>query len=326
MPFNLLSDQVFESLIRSVLEGAGYDVERADTSLHQRAIMENVIRGLQEADLVLADLTGRNPNVFYELGIAHALKKPVVMIAQSSQDIPFDVTAYHVHIYPLELQRPARLKDTLTASLGPVLDGVTRGEVVFTNPFTDYGLGAETADLSPEPDGLLDAMARVQRDLPAFTSLLKEAGEVMAQLGVDQAAINRRIAEAPEGQEIEHALQMAADAGALWDRYAERFEEIVDKASPLTGSIETGTVAAMRLGRMGDGSTDLASLQGSILEMAGSARDSATMLVGFAQTVRELSELSGSLRRPGDRLATVMERLAAQMGRIGGLSEIISLT
>jgi nucleoside 2-deoxyribosyltransferase len=44
------------------------------------------------ASLTVADCTGRNPNVFYEIGLAHALGKPVILITQNSEDIPFDVT------------------------------------------------------------------------------------------------------------------------------------------------------------------------------------------------------------------------------------------
>lgn len=326
MPYNLLSDQVFANLIKPVLDAAGYSVDRADTSLHQRAIMENVVRGIQDADLVLADLTGRNANVFYELGIAHALRKPVVMIAQSTQDIPFDVTAYPVHIYPLELEKPTRLRDTLTKSLRPVLDGARTGDVIFTNPFTEYGtLGEPAADESSAPEGLLELMARVQKDLPAYTAVLKKATSLMAALGKRQKAINARAGEAPPGGEIQHALMMAAQSGALWDEYSSLFETIVDKTTPLTTSIERGTLATVKLGRLGGNEAEVDSLLVSIGKMAESASESSGMLVEFAQTVRTLSELSGSLRSPGERLASVLESLAAQMGRIGGLASSLGV-
>lgn len=325
MPFNLLSDQVYASLIRPVLEAAGYEVTRADDSLHQRAIMQSVVQGIQAADLIVADLTGRNANVFYELGIAHALGKPVVMIAQSTQDIPFDVTAYPVHIYPLELQKPARLRDTLTSKLRPVLDGARAGQVIFTNPFTDFGSLIQPAtEESPDSDGLLEMLAAGLRDFPNYTALLNEATEIITELGARQAVITESAGSPEEGREIENALSMAANSAALWDEFATRFEAIVERAIPLTTSIERGTVASIRLGGFGGNDEAVADLKQSVRTMGVSAVSSAGMLVNFAGIVRDLSQLSGSLRGPGGRLASVMESLAAQMGRIGALPELLA--
>ena len=73
MPFAPDFDDVFTSIIRAPLEAEGFTVERVDESRGTRNIMHDVLQGIALADLVIADLTGANPNVFYELGIAHAL-------------------------------------------------------------------------------------------------------------------------------------------------------------------------------------------------------------------------------------------------------------
>lgn len=82
MPFEPEFDRIFERLIQPTLAEVGYEVQRADTDLSQRNIMRKIIEGIANADLIVAELTGNNPNVFYELGVAHGLQKPVIMISQ----------------------------------------------------------------------------------------------------------------------------------------------------------------------------------------------------------------------------------------------------
>ena len=74
---------------------------RADDIWREHAIMDEVVKLIAEARVVVADVTGRNANVFYELGIAHSLNKDVVMVTQANDDIPFDVRHLrYLHYYP----------------------------------------------------------------------------------------------------------------------------------------------------------------------------------------------------------------------------------
>ena len=81
---------------------------------------------------------GRNANVFYELGIAHGLRKRVVLLAQSTNDIPFDLGAYRTVIYEVAFDRAPRFRDTITGQLGTLLGAISRGEIAFGTPFSDY--------------------------------------------------------------------------------------------------------------------------------------------------------------------------------------------
>ena len=86
------SDIVLEYIIKPVAEACGYDpVTRADQIARPGRITAQVIEHLIDAPLVIADLTDHNPNVFYELAIRHVIRKPIVQLIQSGQDIPFDV-------------------------------------------------------------------------------------------------------------------------------------------------------------------------------------------------------------------------------------------
>lgn len=82
------------------LSGFEITVERAD-SLRDNNKGEALLKAIMEADLIVADLSYNRPNVMYELGIAHAAKKPVILIASESafMDRPFDVSSFFVHVY-----------------------------------------------------------------------------------------------------------------------------------------------------------------------------------------------------------------------------------
>ncbi len=85
------SDQVLRYIIEPVMANFGYETVRADRISQPGMITNQVIEHLIDDDLVVADLTGSNPNVFYELAIRHATRKPIVTLIEAGERIPFDV-------------------------------------------------------------------------------------------------------------------------------------------------------------------------------------------------------------------------------------------
>jgi len=84
------ADEIYNFIVAPAVEGAGLEPYRADLDLSPGAITPKMISELLSARLVIADLTGRNPNVFYELGITHSFARPLISIADSSSSVPFD--------------------------------------------------------------------------------------------------------------------------------------------------------------------------------------------------------------------------------------------
>lgn len=99
MPFGGWLDDYYKAIYKPAIEAVGLDPHRADDLFRPSTIVNDIWTYTRRAKLLVADLTGKNPNVFYELGIAHALAKPVVMIAESMEDIPFDLRALRIIIY-----------------------------------------------------------------------------------------------------------------------------------------------------------------------------------------------------------------------------------
>ncbi|MFX0206665.1 MAG: hypothetical protein ACFFDT_11825 [Candidatus Hodarchaeota archaeon] len=86
------ADQILKHVIKPVVSEFGYEAIRADNIPKPGIITSQVINHIINDPLVIADLAGHNPNVFYELAIRHAIKKPVIQIIRKDEKIPFDVS------------------------------------------------------------------------------------------------------------------------------------------------------------------------------------------------------------------------------------------
>jgi hypothetical protein len=98
MPFSEpWSDRIWEKL-RMTIESKGLRAERADNR-YGAIITEDIWTGIMESRLLICDTTGWNPNVFYELGIAHTIGKPVILLTQPTHHLPFDTQGLRHLIY-----------------------------------------------------------------------------------------------------------------------------------------------------------------------------------------------------------------------------------
>lgn len=88
------ADRILRHIVRPTCDESGYAVFRADELDGPGMITRRVIRQLLDADLVIADLSGHNANVFYELGVRHATGLPTIQLCQDGEHLPFDVSDY----------------------------------------------------------------------------------------------------------------------------------------------------------------------------------------------------------------------------------------
>lgn len=108
------SDQVLKHIITPAAKECGYETVRADKISEPGIITAQVIQHLVEDALVIADLTGRNPNVFYELAVRHAVRKACVQLIQIGEPIPFDVAQSRtIQLDHHDLDSVARCRDEL---------------------------------------------------------------------------------------------------------------------------------------------------------------------------------------------------------------------
>lgn len=105
MPFANPIGGYYELIYEPAIKKTGLTPVRADTDIFGTGkIIEQIWDGLKRAKVLVAELTDRNPNVLYELGLAHALHKPVVLISSNEADVPFDVR--HVRVIYYDVNDP----------------------------------------------------------------------------------------------------------------------------------------------------------------------------------------------------------------------------
>lgn len=90
----------YKTIYEPAIHKAGLRPVRADDDMFKTGkIVDQIWHGIHSAKVLVAEFTGRNPNVFYELGLAHALQKPVVLVSSNENDMPFDVQHIRVIYY-----------------------------------------------------------------------------------------------------------------------------------------------------------------------------------------------------------------------------------
>ena len=116
MPFDNRFDDVYTKGIKTAIEGDLADCERVDEQIFAEPIMQRLYEQIAKADIVVAEVSEPNPNVFYEVGYAHALGKTTILLKREAANIPFDLKDYPHVIYGnsvADLQR--RLRETVEA-------------------------------------------------------------------------------------------------------------------------------------------------------------------------------------------------------------------
>lgn len=123
MPFAPAFDAVYKA-IEQATEGPDlcFDCSRADSLEGGGHVIEDILREIAEAEVVVADLTGQNPNVFYELGIAQMVKDvdKVILLSQDIGSIPFDLRVFRCITYSRSAAGLKALKPKLVASVKSV--------------------------------------------------------------------------------------------------------------------------------------------------------------------------------------------------------------
>lgn len=117
MPFDEEFEDVYILGIRAVAENLGFVVERADNIEHNVSILQVIQEHIRDADAIIADATRRNPNVFYEIGYAHALGKSTILIARKSEILPFDIQSMNIIFYESIVTLRQRLEHRIKGTI-----------------------------------------------------------------------------------------------------------------------------------------------------------------------------------------------------------------
>lgn len=158
MPFHRNFDRVY-SVISRTAQRAGYTCERADDVKGPGFIPEAILQGIIDADIIVADVSGQNPNVYYELGLSHAVTGNVIILTQPPfEQVPFDLQRFRLIQYEDMIGGDEVLADNLSEAL--------RSVKAEANPQASRARQATSGslDISIEPVGGLSSSSSMDND------------------------------------------------------------------------------------------------------------------------------------------------------------------
>jgi hypothetical protein len=124
LPFHdELADKLYQHSTKHICEEFGLEIRRADEIFTTNPILDDIVDALEEAMVIIADVSGRNPNVLYELGMAHMLKRTqTVMITRDGyENIPFDISHFRIIQYENSISGKVVYEDQLRKTLKSIL-------------------------------------------------------------------------------------------------------------------------------------------------------------------------------------------------------------
>ncbi len=117
MPFKEPFTGIYEKLIKPAVEAEGFHVTKSNDIFSTSSVIEDIWENINKASLIIAEITGNNPNVMYELGICHTLGKNVMMITQNASEIPFNFRHMRCYPYTNDIAGSEDLKKSITSVL-----------------------------------------------------------------------------------------------------------------------------------------------------------------------------------------------------------------
>lgn len=301
---------------------------------------------LAKADLVVADVSGLNGNVMYELGLAHAMGKRTVIITQEIDELPFDLRPYRVNQYSTSFAKaPA-----LAKKLAEIAQGVLNGTATFGNPVQDFAPdyigrseqvgtpmheGLPQAE-TPVPDdddmGLLDWSERLTQATAAVKDRSDEIAEATRTIGARVSDHSEKLNQVT-GQLGEKGrptvIRMLRGAASDFDAFSAQLEESNPGLAAAVRDLGDSTNGIAKT-RSAKTPAEIATIENEIrsLSEAEIAFESTyESVTGFAQSIADLPKLEQTLtravRRAGVQVSETAEIISGALGEFGRARKLL---
>lgn len=110
MQFTPPYNELYTDVIKPVCNELGLTAIRSDETYSPGLIIADITKQIIEANVIIADITPANPNVYYEVGYAHALNKPTILVAEKPTELPFDVSPFRILFYENTIAGKAKVE------------------------------------------------------------------------------------------------------------------------------------------------------------------------------------------------------------------------
>ncbi len=245
--------RIFEEIIKPSIEGTGLDYECTRSVATRGNVVGVILQDISDSHVVLADLTDRNANVFYELGVRHTLKDRSILIAQKGEDIPFDLQAYAYHVYDWKTPEGIR---TFREIMKHLLTEIDTNPERPDNPVSDFLQVHHTVEADP----VLETIA--PSEIAVAQSLVGKAAE-----GIDIQRFVHDLAQRRGPQAVKEIMRLTRaelitslnqiveslderdDRAAVpQDKILERAKEYISEVEPIIKNIEDFGLACIQEG------------------------------------------------------------------------------
>ena len=333
MPFGAAFDDIYSDFIQSQLASAGFAVTRADEITSSEIIMSTIIRQMEDACLVVADLTDSNPNVYYELALAHAMHKPVILLTQDIDELPFDIKA----VQAIEYTRDFTRMDAARAELKKAAEGTLTGDTWFNNPYSDYRKipvrpGCADQDgvsiavdssideaFEDEPLGIFEHQAAVEEGFDMLRQSTESIGIRTTETASKVDSIAKQMTDA-EGRSdvLRHRRQLAMILAQELNSFGRfladqngQYSEAIESTRP---SLEAALVAEEPNDE--EGAKSLENLLETIAGVEDATRSFRDSIGNAADSVSEMPHVERSLTRARNLVVEQMRRLAGNIDQV----------
>lgn len=172
------SNKVMEYIIKKAVTEYGYSVTRADQMDEPGSITNQVIQKTVNSELVIADLTGHNPNVFYELAVRHATGEPYIQLIKTGESIPFDISDFRTIKYGLDVDEADQARERIRGLLQTLVDE----EPEFDNPISESAEMQSLRESSDPADQnlaeILETMYKLDQKVGGLENKINNADSV----------------------------------------------------------------------------------------------------------------------------------------------------
>jgi hypothetical protein len=309
------SIEVFEQIIEPACEACGLTAIRSDRLRRSGEIPEQVYVRLRDCPLVIADVTGGNPNVFYELGLRHSVQLPSIQIGEKAR-LPFDVnvirTVFFTRTESGMIAARKELTEMIKAALIGDYDPSTATRVFMRTEGAPPGeLATATAvdaavRVEDDEPGFVDYLAEGETALPVLVQILEASATQMAEITrVTEAATEKTVRATSFGARLvivkEYARALAEPANELDDlsaRYSEAFASVERSNDYLIGRAEEDPATYK----------EAPDFYTSLKFLATATQESAASLQAYIGSLRENAQMAKDLRPPARKIEHALQR------------------
>ncbi len=328
MPFEEQFDEIYELFIAETLDDMGFQFRRADDIKSQQNILKDIVEGIAKSDLIIADLSKPNPNVYYELGLAHALNKPVISLTQDIAELPFDLKSYRVIEYNIHFATIRTAKEELRK----LLKGFKNGEIPFSNPVSDF-LEIEnlnitnytTDEIEQQELGFIDHIVEIENSFKELRDVALNLADSTENISSKMESATGKIKRATsDGATQAAAIRIRKISQSLaenFDEYSSSIEESNPKYRKINSQIKSSLDFIFNFIDKEVENYDQESLEETkenLTKMEDSLFYAKDSFEGFMQTLEDMPELQVDLKK------SIKKTVDKQNNLLGNMDQTLS--